>query len=216
MLNDRLYVTASGLLALARRRRCYGIKTQLLPEFSDPVRRTWVFRATVYPVSASRGFSGYGDADATNVSPLFRGAEMRVAETRAVNRALRKAYGIGICSVEEIGSTLSPNTPPVERNTRKLTPESSNRSGRNSHAGNGNGNIARVRDRLCQLIRQHRLDADLVKSYAVDFCGTNTLREASREQVENFVAYLADCATKDRNALLCKLNSYVRSQAGAA
>ena len=29
---------------------------------------------------------------------------MRVAETRAVNRALRKAYGIGICSVEEIGS----------------------------------------------------------------------------------------------------------------
>jgi hypothetical protein len=28
---------------------------------------------------------------------------MRVAETRAVNRALRKAYGIGLCSVEEIG-----------------------------------------------------------------------------------------------------------------
>jgi hypothetical protein len=27
-----------------------------------------------------------------------------MAETRAVNRALRKAYGIGICSVEEIGS----------------------------------------------------------------------------------------------------------------
>jgi hypothetical protein len=26
---------------------------------------------------------------------------MRVAETRAVNRALREAYGIGICSVEE-------------------------------------------------------------------------------------------------------------------
>jgi hypothetical protein len=28
---------------------------------------------------------------------------MRVAETRAVNRALRKAYGIGLCSVEELG-----------------------------------------------------------------------------------------------------------------
>jgi hypothetical protein len=27
---------------------------------------------------------------------------MRVAETRAVNRALRKAYGIGLCSVEEL------------------------------------------------------------------------------------------------------------------
>lgn len=30
--------------------------------------------------------------------------EMRVAETRAVNRAPRKAYGIGLCSVEELGS----------------------------------------------------------------------------------------------------------------
>ena len=33
--------------------------------------------------------------DPSNSSPLVRGAEMRVAETRAVNRALRKAYGIG-------------------------------------------------------------------------------------------------------------------------
>jgi mRNA interferase HigB len=28
---------------------------------------------------------------------------MRMAETRAVDRALRKAYGIGLCSVEELG-----------------------------------------------------------------------------------------------------------------
>jgi hypothetical protein len=40
---------------------------------------------------------GWGDADPSNVSPLVWGAEMWVAETRAVNRALRKAYGIGIC-----------------------------------------------------------------------------------------------------------------------
>jgi hypothetical protein len=61
----------------------------------------WVFRAKVHK-SQSKSFVGYGDADPSNVSPLVRGAEMRVAETRAVNRALRKAYGIGICSVEEI------------------------------------------------------------------------------------------------------------------
>jgi hypothetical protein len=29
-----------------------------------------------------------------------------------------------------------------------------------------------VRDRLCQLIRQHHLDANLVKSYAIDLCGS--------------------------------------------
>ena len=33
---------------------------------------------------------------------------MRVAETRAVNRALRKAYGIGICSVEALGAPSDP------------------------------------------------------------------------------------------------------------
>jgi hypothetical protein len=153
---------------------------------------------------------GYGDADPSNVSALVHGAEMRVAETRAVNRALRKAYGIGTCSVEEIGSLERPGAP--ERPVRKLPPESS--SGSNGHGGNGNG--TRVRDRLCQLIRQHKLDAELVKSYAVDFCGTKTLREASREQVEGFVAHLADRAQKDRNALLCQLNSYQRPQAGAA
>jgi len=43
-----------------------------------------------------------------------------------------------------------------------------------------------------------------------------TLREASREQVEGFVTHLADWAQKDRNALLCQLNSYLGSKEGAA
>ena len=218
-LRGRWYVTNSGLLALARRRRCIGIHAQPLQKFCDPARSRWVFRAMVYPTSSPPGFVGYGDADPSNVSPLVHGAELRVAETRAVNRALRKAYGIGICSVEEIGSfdrSVAPEHP-----VRKLPPESCN--GSNGYGSNRNGNSTRVRDRLCQLIRQHKLDAELVKAYAVDFCGTKTLREASRKQVESFVTHLADWAGNDRNALLCQLNSYQRPeepetlpQAGAA
>jgi hypothetical protein len=117
---------------------------------------------------------------------------MRIEETCAVNRALRKAYGIGLCSVEEIGS--------VPNGAEKLPPQKAN--------GNGNGGGPKVRDRLCQIIRQHKLDPELVKVYAVDFCGAKTLREATREQVENFVQQLSDWAAKDRNALLCQLNSY--------
>ena len=67
------------------------------------------FKATVYKSRTCRGFVGYGDANPSNVSSLVHGAEMRVAETRAVNRALRKAYGIGLCSVEEIGTIPNPN-----------------------------------------------------------------------------------------------------------
>ena len=125
---------------------------------------------------------------------------MRVAETRAVNRALRKAYGIGICSVEEIGSFAEPV--PSSASRKSFRPSRQTEIAETT-AG------PKVRDRLCQLIRQHQLDANLVKSYAVDFCGTKTLREASREQVEGFVAHLADWAEKDRNALLCQLNSYL-------
>jgi hypothetical protein len=206
-LDGGWYVTHSGLLRLAERRRCAGIHCRPVLESSDPKTSRWVFRAAVFKSRACRGFVGYGDADPSNVSPLVHGAEMRVAETRAVNRALRKAYGVGICSVEEIGSFAEQAS--STRESKKLPPQPVN-------GKNGNYAGPKVRDRLCQLIRQHQLDANLVKSYAVDFCGTKTLREASREQVEGFVAHLADWATKDRNALLCQLNSYLRTKEGAA
>jgi len=103
-LDGHWYVTHSGLIRLARRNRCSGIHVEPVTQFSDPVTSRWAFKATVYKSRTCRGFVGYGDADPSNVSSLVHGAEMRVAETRAVNRALRNAYGIGICSVEEIGS----------------------------------------------------------------------------------------------------------------
>src|ERR1022692_2890076 len=204
LLERRWYVPHSGLLALARRNRCAGIHVQPVRTVCDPATQRWAFRATVYKSRACRGFVGYGDADPSNVSPLVRGAEMRVAETRAVNRALRKAYGIGICSVEELRSVAETSQP--SRESRKLP----------SQPANGNYGGPKVRDRLCELIRRHQLDASLVKSYATDFCGVKTLREATREQVENFVTHLADWAQKDRNALLCQLNSYPGQKEGAA
>jgi len=203
-LQGRWYVTHSGLLRIARRKRCVGIGVIAVVRFCDPAASRWAFKATVYKSRSCRGFVGYGDADPSNVSPLVHGAEMRVAETRAVNRALRKAYGIGICSVEELGS--SAGSVPSNRESKRLPPQ----------PANGNYGGPKVRDRLCQLIRQHDLDGSLVKAYASDFCGSKTLREATREQVENFVQHLADWAQKDREALLCQLNSYLGSKEGAA
>ncbi|MEK7281077.1 MAG: hypothetical protein AAB037_01835, partial [Chloroflexota bacterium] len=149
LLDGKWYVTHAGLLRLARRERCRGIRVQALPEFSDSVARRWVFKATVYKNAKSRGFVGYGDADPSNVSPLVRGAEMRVAETRAVNRALRKAYGIGLCSVEEIGPFPAPGGPSPR--TEKTPAEV-----RVAISGNGQ---PRLRDQLRQLIGKYRLDA---------------------------------------------------------
>ncbi|MGA8212653.1 MAG: hypothetical protein WB799_03615 [Candidatus Sulfotelmatobacter sp.] len=202
-LDGGWYVTHSGLLRLAERRRCAGIHCRPVLESSDPATSRWVFRAAVFKSRACRGFVGYGDADPSNVSALVHGAEMRVAETRAVNRALRKAYGIGICSVEEIGSFAEP--PQSSAESKKLPPQPSNE----------NNGGRKVRDRLCQIIRQHQLDPSLVKAYATDFCSVKALRDATREQVEAFVTHLADWAEKDRSALLCQLNSYLGQKESA-
>jgi len=197
-LDGRWYVTHSGLLQLATRRRCRGIKTILQDHFSDLTAGRWVFKAIVYKSGLSKGFVGYGDPDPSNVSFLVRGAEMRVAETRAVNRALRKAYGIGLCSVEELGAFSSP-----PRSSTMPSPS----NGSDVSSGSNNGQL-RLRDQLCLLIRKHNLDPTLVKAYAADFCGTQSLKEASRDLVESFISHLSSSAKEDLDGLVCKLNSY--------
>ena len=196
-LDSGWYITHIGLLRLAHRSGCSGMQVRAVREFCDPSEGRWVFRATVHKSPGSKGFVGYGDANPSNVASLVRGAEMRVAETRAVNRALRKAYGIGLCSVEELGSQPASIPPP--------------REGKAVHPPNGNGSTngqPRLRDKLCLLIRKYELDPNLVKRYAADFCGTQELRDAGRDLVEAFVSTVAEEAAKDRAALICKLNSY--------
>jgi hypothetical protein len=197
-MNGRWYVTHAGLLRIAHGRGCFGLRTSLLTKFCDSAASRWVFRATVFKSRHSKGFVGYGDADPTNTSPLVRGAEMRVAETRAVNRALRKAYGIGLCSVEELGR---PSSDPIASDNHARPAKSC--------ASNGSSNgHPRLRDQLCLLIRKYELDPTLVKRYAADFCGTESLRDASRDLVDTFISRLAEEAARDRAALICKLNSY--------
>jgi hypothetical protein len=199
-IEGRWYVTHAGLLQIALRRRCLGIRTALQEKVSDSNACRWVFKAIVYKSPRSRGFVGYGDADPSNVSSLVHGAEMRVAETRAVNRALRKAYGIGLCSVEELGWEPRSFDPGSSKQDKVSTNGKSNQK----------GSQPRLRDQLCLLIRKHRLDAGLVKAFAADFCNVSTLRDASREQVEAFINKLAESAATDRDALICRLNSYAR------
>jgi hypothetical protein len=202
LINRKWYVTHSGLLRLARKNRCNSIQTEMVSEFCDPGQARWVIKAIVYKSSRSKGFVGYGDADPSNVSAQVRGAEMRVAETRAVNRALRKAYGIGLCSVDEIGSSPEPPFPgPI------ALPRPDN--GSNGSDENSDGNRQpRLRDRLCLLIRHQNLDATQVKRYAADFCQVSSLRDATREQIELFLRHLSELATQDRDKLRQNLEAY--------
>jgi len=111
-----------------------------------------------------------------------------------------RPYGIGLCSVEELGwLTGSPN--PAREQSESVKPPHPN--------GSSNGQ-PKLRDRLCVLIRQYNLDPTQVKAYAADFCGTPTLKDASRDLVESFISHLATSAKENRDGLVCKLNSYAQ------
>lgn len=129
---------------------------------------------------------GLGDASPLNVNPALRGAELRIAETR-VNRALRKAYGIGICSLEETGST-GKREPSIRR---VKAPD--------------DRSLPRLRDQLLLLIHQYDLEGSQVKRYALQLCGTT---EAGREKIREFVTHLDQLASEARGRLLDKLAPY--------
>src|SRR5713101_2601573 len=59
LLDGKWYVTHAGLLRLAERTRCLGIRVQPIREFCDPSGGRWVFKATVYKSPGSKGFVGY-------------------------------------------------------------------------------------------------------------------------------------------------------------
>ena len=190
------YVTHTGLVRLANRNRCAGIHTKPAAGFCDPQTQRWSFEATftsLEPVGAS-------SAMVMPIHPMFL----------PLSAAPRCGWPRREPSTEPCARPTASASARSRRSEQFRIQLKSSLHKRRMANGNGNGSGPKVRDRLCQLIRQHKLDPELVKAYAVDFCGTKTLRDATREQVENFVQDLADWAEKDRNALLCQLNSYER------
>src|SRR5271166_4439759 len=53
ILNTNWYVTHTGLIRLARRKRCRGIHVEAVDSLSDTATNRFVMRATVYPSKGS-------------------------------------------------------------------------------------------------------------------------------------------------------------------
>ena len=165
LLSSGWYVTHTGLVRMAKRCRCSGIQVQLV----QPI---------VGSVDISLHLSSHGVQVATaaalsvSVMPILRtfhpGPRRRDARGRNSRRESRFAQGLWdryLLSRENgwfaSGSIIRPRT----RETSSAVGEAN---------GNRHSSGTRVRDRLCQIIRRHELDAELVKSYATDFCGAKT------------------------------------------
>jgi len=97
-LNGKTYVTQTGLLNEATKKGLKSIITELI-EFKD--KEIAVVKSTI-TMKDNSVFTGYGDATKENTNSMMVKALLRLAETRATNRALRLATNIGVTSIEEL------------------------------------------------------------------------------------------------------------------
>jgi len=98
ILGDRPYVTREGLLYYARKTgQLKGIRVELL----EKGKNYCIVKATVLTKDGGE-FEALGDASESNTNRMVSPHLIRMAETRAINRALREAFPIGLCSYEEL------------------------------------------------------------------------------------------------------------------
>lgn len=97
-LQGREYVTHPGLVWLAHIKGLTEVKSEMI--YADYEKFVFIFKATA---GGERGtFIGHGDATTKNVSKNIMPHLIRMAETRAISRALRLYTGVGITSTDEI------------------------------------------------------------------------------------------------------------------
>lgn len=119
------FITFPGLLAEAHAMGLITIDTTMVnTDLENPVMKATVVMKDNEgkPVS----FSGYGDANKSNVATQVAKALIRMAETRAVARALRFACNIDMAALEELdgdnkvigGESNKPSNKPASKPTK--------------------------------------------------------------------------------------------------
>lgn len=98
-------ISAKGLLHLAHRERLTKIRTHLV---QGPTKENGDTAIVVVLVVTQRGtFTGLGDANPRNVNARIAPHFVRMAETRALARALRTALDVGAVAIEELEEEFS-------------------------------------------------------------------------------------------------------------
>ncbi len=100
-LQGKEFITFAGLLVTAHSNGLRAITPTLL-EY-NAAENYAVFSAVAQGERGS--YTAHGDADKSNVKRGMHGAILRMAETRAVCRALRMYLGIGMTAREELPGT---------------------------------------------------------------------------------------------------------------
>lgn len=117
MLRGKVYITAAGLQKLAVRDPNYeGCEIEIVQ--ADWEKNFYVIKARVWKKGCSHPFEDFGDAD-PSTSSLRGRALFRHAITRARARAMRSAFAIPFCSVEELDGEMRANSRPSSRSNNR-------------------------------------------------------------------------------------------------
>jgi hypothetical protein len=111
VLGGNFYVTKSGILSIAHQDVNPPEGIELIPATKQEREDAHVpddshyWKAVIYKQSMAKSFNEFGEANAANVKLNIKDwrSISDMAKTRAVNRALRNAYRIGLTSLEEMG-----------------------------------------------------------------------------------------------------------------
>lgn len=111
-LKGKDFVTFPGLLDLAHQQDLRYVSTELVQIPDADNDHTAIVTAKV---ETSKGtFTGIGDANPVNVgNKMIAVHAIRMAETRAIARALRFATNIGMTALEEIGGDVVADDAPI-------------------------------------------------------------------------------------------------------
>lgn len=110
-LQGKEYITHAGLLDFAYTKcSLHSIETELVRHDNEISIVKAI--ASIHTESGFKYFHGIGDASKASVNSMIEPHRLRMAETRAINRALRLLTNIGMTSAEELGGDDPPSSIP--------------------------------------------------------------------------------------------------------
>lgn len=117
-LQGKKFVLYSGLLELAHQDGLSASNTEILQYPNDQNKQTCVVKAVVTTKKGT--FSGIGDASPASVpNKNIAVHAIRMAETRAMARALRVATNVDMTAFEELGADIADEAPVVPQKPPK-------------------------------------------------------------------------------------------------
>lgn len=199
-------VSFRGLLHKGHEAGLHGIETTVLQRPSKDNSETAIVHATVRITKGT--FTGTGDANRNNVNARIAPHIIRMAETRAVARALRLALDIGIVALEELeadldeGVTYEGNVTPANTGGRPSAganggsrSSDSNGSRRETRGGSGSDDFKateKQRKFLFRLVHEAGYAGDDARKLLHEQLQVSSVKDATKAAVSALIDRLKD------------------------